>query len=100
MDLQRSAEPKRRHPPGLYYLFFTEMWERFSYYLMIGIFSLFLTDSQTGGMGWSEEKAAGVVGTLWITVRSRSVSDRTRSVKVPPTSTPISFMSVPPWGAW
>jgi hypothetical protein len=41
--------------------------------------------------------SAGVVGTLWITVRSRSVSDRTRSVKVPPTSTPISFMSMPPW---
>src|SRR5215472_15268210 len=39
------------------------------------------------------EGSAGVVGTLWITVTSRSVSDSTRSVKVPPTSTPMSFMS-------
>src|SRR5262249_4848786 len=35
----------------------------FSYYLMIGIFPLYLTDSQTGGMGWSGAKAASVVGT-------------------------------------
>jgi POT family proton-dependent oligopeptide transporter len=62
MDLQRSAEGKRRHPPGLYVLFFTEMWERFSYYLMIGIFYQYLVDSQTGGMGWDGGKAAGVVG--------------------------------------
>jgi POT family proton-dependent oligopeptide transporter len=62
MDLQRSAEGKRRHPPGLYVLFFTEMWERFSYYLMIGIFYQYLVDSQTGGMAWDGGKAAGVVG--------------------------------------
>src|SRR5215831_6343495 len=42
------------------------------------------------------EGSAGVVGTLWITVTLRSVSDRTRSVKVPPTSTPIIFMLTPP----
>src|SRR5215207_3135917 len=62
MDLQRSAEPKQRHPKGLYVLFFTEMWERFSYYLMIGIFYQYLTDSQTGGMAWTGTKAASVVG--------------------------------------
>jgi proton-dependent oligopeptide transporter, POT family len=54
---------KPRHPKGLYVLFFTEMWERFSFYLMIGIFYLYLVDSQTGGMGWDGKKAAGVVGT-------------------------------------
>ena len=27
-----------RHPRGLYVLFFTEMWERFGFYLMVGIF--------------------------------------------------------------
>lgn len=31
------------HPKGLYLLFFTEMWERFSYYGMRAIFILFMT---------------------------------------------------------
>jgi len=53
---------KPRHPPGLAVLFLTEMWERFSFYLMIGIFYQYLTDSQTGGMGWDGEKAAVWVG--------------------------------------
>src|SRR5687767_5321153 len=52
-----------RHPPGLKVLFFTEMWERFSFYLMIGILYLYLVDSQKGGMGWDGAKAASVVGT-------------------------------------
>ena len=38
-----SAEStKRQHPKGLYVLFVTEMWERFSYYGMRGIFALFM----------------------------------------------------------
>lgn len=35
----------KQHPSGLPYLFFTEMWERFGYYLMIGIFMLYMTDA-------------------------------------------------------
>ena len=34
-----------KHPKGLYVLFFTEMWERFGYYLMVGILFLFMTNS-------------------------------------------------------
>lgn len=34
---------KNGHPKGLYFLFFTEMWERFSYYGMRAIFILFMT---------------------------------------------------------
>jgi proton-dependent oligopeptide transporter, POT family len=34
---------KQGHPRGLYFLFFTEMWERFSYYGMRAIFILFMT---------------------------------------------------------
>ena len=42
-----------KHPRGLYVLFFTEMWERFGYYLMIGIFYLYLTDTIShGGQGF------------------------------------------------
>ncbi len=51
-----------KHPKGLKWLFLTEMWERFSFYLMIGILYLYLVDSQKGGMGWDGKKAAGLVG--------------------------------------
>lgn len=54
----------RNHPSGLPYLFFTEMWERFGYYLMIGIFFLYLTDSKTGGFGMDSGDAADIYGTF------------------------------------
>ncbi|MFM7730717.1 MAG: MFS transporter, partial [Flavobacteriales bacterium] len=37
-----NTSTKSGHPTGLYYLFFTEMWERFSYYGMRAIFMLFM----------------------------------------------------------
>src|SRR5438128_7136218 len=52
----------QKHPPGLYVLFFTEMWERFSFYLMLGILFQYLSDSRKGGMKWTDEQAAVVVG--------------------------------------
>ena len=36
---------KKGHPAGLYLVFFTGMWERFSYYAMRGILVLYLTDN-------------------------------------------------------
>jgi POT family proton-dependent oligopeptide transporter len=52
------------HPKGLYVLFFTEMWERFGYYLMLGIFSLYMLDSaENGGMGFSAAKKSDIYGT-------------------------------------
>jgi len=52
------------HPKGLYFLFFTEMWERFGYYLMLGIFSLFMLDSvENGGMGFSSGQKSDIYGT-------------------------------------
>ncbi|MBN1559437.1 peptide MFS transporter [candidate division KSB1 bacterium] len=54
----------KNHPKGLMVLFFTEMWERFGYYLMLGIFYLYMTDAPGGGgMGLPLEKAADIVGT-------------------------------------
>lgn len=41
--MAQATEPKTGHPKGLYFLFFTEMWERFSYYGMRAIFILFMT---------------------------------------------------------
>ena len=53
-----------KHPKGLYVLFFTEMWERFGYYLMLGIFSLYMLDSvDNGGMGFSAIKKSDIYGT-------------------------------------
>lgn len=51
-----------KHPKGLYVLFFTEMWERFGYYLMVGILLLFLTDGS--GRGLPRAMGADVVGTF------------------------------------
>ena len=53
----------KNHPRGLMVLFFTEMWERFGYYLMLGIFFLYMTDTTTGGLGLGRAKAADIVGT-------------------------------------
>ena len=51
------------HPSGLYVLFFTEMWERFSYYGMRAILVLFLVSSfQDDGWGWERSEALGLYG--------------------------------------
>jgi proton-dependent oligopeptide transporter, POT family len=51
------------HPRGLSTLFFTEMWERFSYYGMRGLLILFLVASvQTGGFGMTDSTAAAIYG--------------------------------------
>ncbi len=54
----------RQHPAGLPYLFFTEMWERFGYYLMIGIFFLYMTDTQAGGLAFERATASDIYGTF------------------------------------
>ena len=41
--MEQATTPNNDHPKGLYFLFFTEMWERFSYYGMRAIFILFMT---------------------------------------------------------
>ena len=51
------------HPRGLATLFFTEMWERFSYYGMRAILIYFLTDTiAKGGLGFADSKAGAVYG--------------------------------------
>lgn len=64
MIAANTGEIKGKHPRGLYVLFFTEMWERFGYYLMIGIFLLYLTDTTGhGGRGLDNVAAISIVGT-------------------------------------
>jgi POT family proton-dependent oligopeptide transporter len=50
--------PPKGHPPGLYWLFFAEMWERFCYYGMRGLLVLYLTKTLMA----SDEKAFGIYG--------------------------------------
>ena len=52
------------HKPALFVLFFTEMWERFSYYGMRAIFVLFLVKS----WDWSNERAVGLLSIYTSTV--------------------------------
>jgi POT family proton-dependent oligopeptide transporter len=54
---------KGKHPKALYVLFLTEMWERFAYYLMVGILLLYLIDGNTG-KGMTEKMGADVVGSF------------------------------------
>lgn len=59
-----SGTPQAGHPKGLYVLFFTEMWERFGYYLMLGIFSLYMLDGwNNGGMGFAPSQKSDIYGT-------------------------------------
>jgi len=57
-----AAPLTRRHPRGLYTLFFTEMWERFSYYGMRALLVLFMVDAVRGGMGMTDKVATAIYG--------------------------------------
>src|ERR1700712_4252846 len=51
------------HPAGLSTLFFTELWERFSYYGRRAILLLFMTAAVAeGGLGWDAAKAGPIYG--------------------------------------
>ncbi len=56
-----SNNPK--HPKALPYLFFSEMWERFGYYLMIGIFLLYLKNVEHG-FAMTNSEASDLYGTF------------------------------------
>ncbi|MGK2861252.1 MAG: peptide MFS transporter [Chitinophagaceae bacterium] len=53
----------KKHPAALPFLFFSEMWERFGYYLMIGIFTLYLKDVKQG-YAMTEAESADLYGTF------------------------------------
>ena len=50
------------HPKGLYVLFATEMWERFSFYSMLALFTLYLRDNDQG-FGWTAAEATWLYST-------------------------------------
>ena len=53
----------KKHPKALPFLFFSEMWERFGYYLMIGIFTFYLKDA-VNGFNMDEKDASSLYGTF------------------------------------
>src|SRR6266581_3608090 len=60
---QRDTAGWFGHPRGLSTLFFTEMWERFSFYGLKALLILFMTAAVTqGGLGLSSERAGGILG--------------------------------------
>lgn len=64
---RRAAFKKKfaEQPRGVYLLFCTELWERFSYYGMLGLLVLFLVaPASTGGFGWDNALALRVFGTF------------------------------------
>lgn len=66
------------HPTGLYVLFFVEMWERFSYYGMRAILTLFLAapvilGSPQSGYGWSNAETLSFYGTYTMFVYLTSI---------------------------
>ncbi|HEY0763211.1 MAG TPA: peptide MFS transporter [Pyrinomonadaceae bacterium] len=66
-DQNQSKMEFLGHPVGLVPLFFTELWERFSYYGMRSILILYLTASAAqGGLGYDVKQAAGIYG--WYTM--------------------------------
>jgi POT family proton-dependent oligopeptide transporter len=58
----------KKHPPGLYFLFFTEMWERFGFYLMVGIFMLYMIEPAhaekpaMSGLAMEDRQATDIYG--------------------------------------
>ncbi|MCB0585609.1 MAG: oligopeptide:H+ symporter, partial [Phaeodactylibacter sp.] len=68
--LSLKEQPKLLgHPAGLFVLFFTELWERFSFFGIRGILVLFLVAQTTGsnpGLGWANQEALALYG--WYTM--------------------------------
>ena len=63
VGFNKAKEMSQGHPKGLYLLFATEMWERFSYYGMRALLVLYLTKSLIdGGLGFTDENASLLYG--------------------------------------
>jgi POT family proton-dependent oligopeptide transporter len=58
-DRASAAPDLDKHPKGLYVLFATEMWERFSFYSMLALFTLYM-QNPVEGFGWTADRATGL----------------------------------------
>jgi len=55
----RQTDADEKHPKGLYVLFATEMWERFGFYSMLAMFTLYLRNP-VQGFGWTAAQATSL----------------------------------------
>ncbi len=62
-----QAIMQTRHPKGLYVLFVTEFWERFSYYGMRAIFVLFMTDKLLFDKAYAANIYGSYTGLVYLT---------------------------------
>jgi POT family proton-dependent oligopeptide transporter len=70
----RDASGIFGHPRGLTNLFFTELWERFGYYGMRALLTLFMvTEAAKGGMGYGTVRAGLIYGTYTMSVYMLSI---------------------------
>jgi POT family proton-dependent oligopeptide transporter len=53
------------HPPGLYVLFFTELWERYSFYSMMAILTLYMDERLGFSKGWSAQIYGGYIAGVY-----------------------------------
>jgi POT family proton-dependent oligopeptide transporter len=60
---ERGVRMLKGHPKGLLPLFFTEMWERLSFYMLVGILVLYASDVERGGLGLTLTEASAIYGT-------------------------------------
>jgi len=62
LNAAAHIEGVNKHPKGLAVLFATEMWERFSFYSMLALFTLYLRDPKEG-FGWTASEATWLYST-------------------------------------
>jgi POT family proton-dependent oligopeptide transporter len=68
MDLNNNPQTEQKgHPKGLYVLFVTEMWERFSYYGMRALFILFMTKALLFDKAYASEIYGSYTGLVYLT---------------------------------
>src|SRR5438552_8894259 len=73
-EARLSQPPATGHPRGLSTLFFTEMWERFSYYGMRALLTLFMVaPAASGGLGYDVKRAGLIYGTYTMSVYMLSI---------------------------
>ncbi|MFV8750898.1 peptide MFS transporter [Nannocystaceae bacterium ST9] len=60
--MSESSPSSRKHPQGLYRLFFIEMWERLAFYTMVNVLLLYATDFERGGLGLSSGEGNEIYG--------------------------------------
>ena len=66
MAITSSRQPAS-HPPGLYVLFFTEMWERYSFYSMMSILVLYMDEQLKFSHGAQGQIYGGYIGAVYFT---------------------------------